>query len=94
MKIYIATVVDRHTNPFAEIFTDLEKAKMWARDKAEKYSYYKEDIDETETVDGWEFYIKYTCEGDYIFIVEQEVPVVICKHFELPDFCNRIGEFI
>ena len=73
MKIYTAIWEDRHSDTTAHLFSDLDEAISWAREKADEYSKrYPEDYME-EDYEGYLFYVSYSCEGDHIHITEEEL---------------------
>jgi len=72
MKIYNVIWKDRHTDTTATPFTDLDKAKAWAWEKARSVCRFPEDLEE-EAVRGWLYCVNYSCEGDCLWITEHEI---------------------
>lgn len=71
MKLYVVMVNDRHTEPYAEIFSDPERAVEWARSKAKEWA--SNGDYEEEQVDGCLFCARYSCEGDAVWVIEKEL---------------------
>lgn len=71
MKIYIALIEDRHTDVEAVPFRDKRAAIRHARGRAHVLG----DPEHTEEVEieGWLFYMRYTCEGDFVRVIEAEL---------------------
>ncbi len=65
--------VDRHSDTEAYVFHRTADAIEWAKTKAREYGR-PEDLDEELTepmrTDGWLYYGNYSCEGDYLRVVE------------------------
>lgn len=72
MKLYVAMVNDRHTDPYCRVFATPEEAIGFARATAKEFCHFKDDYSE-ETVGGWLFYARYSCEDDSAWVVEQEL---------------------
>jgi len=72
MKIYNVLFKDRHFDTTATPFLDREEAKKWAKKQAKKYCRFAKDLKE-ESVEGCLYYIKYSCEGDCLWITEHEI---------------------
>jgi hypothetical protein len=72
VKIYIAMICDRHTDPEAYPFSTAEAAILYARNEAEAYAYDADDIEE-EQVDGWLYHARYSGEGDSVWVVEKDL---------------------
>jgi len=72
MKIYSVIWQDRHSDTTSKPFLDLDEAIMFARSAAKALvmdpKFYIE-----RPIDGWLFYAEYSCEGDCIWITEDEV---------------------
>ena len=66
--IYVAMVKDRHCDPEPYVFTTPEAAIEYARSEAHEYARTPEDVEE-ETIDGWLYYARYSCEGDSVWVV-------------------------
>ena len=77
MKIYIVLQDDRHTDTEATPFLDLDEAMEYARNKAKSDARNPEDVVEMDTPDpdGWLLTIRYSYEGDYIWITEHELTI-------------------
>lgn len=74
MKIFNVIWKDRYCDTTAEPFLDLDEAVEYARESANSVCKFKEDLKEKK-VDGWLFYIQYSCEGCCIWITEHKVDV-------------------
>ena len=72
MKIYNVLWKDRDYDTTAEPFLDFEKAKTWARAKAEEMNDYPEALEE-EDIEGWLYCIRYSYEDDHLWITEHEI---------------------
>jgi hypothetical protein len=77
MNIYIAMIVDRHTDPFAMAFREFDDAVNWVKDCLTDEEFRYED-DEPMTEDelfemGWCYHKKYSCEDDYVYIEISEL---------------------
>jgi len=73
-KIYIVLWKDRHTDTTAHPFFDLDEAKGWAKEQAESFCRFPEDLKEKPTA-GWLYHIVYSCEGDCLWITEHELGI-------------------
>jgi len=72
--VYVVMVNDRHSDPQAIPFLDRGNAISHARSLARNYSAeHPEDFKEDENHDTWEYYVEYSCEGDRIWVVKEEV---------------------
>ena len=71
MQIYIVILEDRHCDVFAKPFVNKEKAISEARKMAEDGAR-DEPVDEQD-IDGWEYYAVFSCEGDCVRVVEEEL---------------------
>lgn len=77
-KIYQVMVDDRHTDTEAIPFTTPEKALAFAKhlyetDYADPDYDNDEEIGELPPPDGWLYYARCSHEGDYIWVVEEEL---------------------
>ena len=72
MKIYIAIWKDRQTDTTAHPFSTPEKAIEFAKENAKKYAIDPDDYEE-RNIDGWLFYVSYSCESDCIYVLEEEL---------------------
>ncbi|HKO85644.1 MAG TPA: hypothetical protein VJ140_14050 [Actinomycetota bacterium] len=72
MKVFICVVNDRHADPEATAWTTADAAIEHARTEARACARHPEDYEE-RTVEGWLFYVRYSCEGDSAWVVEREV---------------------
>jgi hypothetical protein len=77
MNIYIAMIVDRHTNPYASAFKELDDAIAWIKSELTEREWEYED-DEPMTEDElrdvrWFYHKRYSCEGDYAFVEISEL---------------------
>lgn len=72
MKIFIAMINDRHTDPEPFPFTTAEDAINFARTEAYEYAHTVEDVEETN-VDGWLYSATYSPEGDSVWVIEKEL---------------------
>lgn len=76
MKIYIATIVDRHHEPYSEAFKTLDDALDWAKEEIGcRWDYV--DGEEMTGMElkfaGWKWHKVYSCEGDFAYIRESEL---------------------
>lgn len=69
MFCYIVICQDRHSDTTAHPFTNKNKAISEARRIAKEYCRHPEDYNE-EQIDGWLFHAQYSCESDYVYVVE------------------------
>lgn len=69
MQIYNVIIEDRHNDVKVRSFFNRERAIEIAKDTAislnRDLEYLKEDI-----IEGWEFYIEYSCEGDCVRVIK------------------------
>jgi len=69
MDIYNVITEDRHNDAAVRSFFNRERAIEIAKETAlslnKDLTYLKEDI-----IEGWEFYIEYSCEGDCIHVIK------------------------
>jgi hypothetical protein len=74
MKVYVAMINDRHTDPEPYVFTNAHAAIDYARREAKEYTNtdHPEDYEERE-VNGWLFYASYSVEGDSVWVIEKEL---------------------
>ncbi len=78
MKVYVVVVNDRHADPEIKLFKDEQKALGYAEQAVQDTARHPEDIERDELNDfmkrdGWIYYVRYSCEGDYIVVYEREV---------------------
>lgn len=77
MKIYNVLINDRHTDPEIHSFTDRATAIKFAEDTVLEYCQYPEDLElmtaEQLQPDNWVYYARYSCEGDYVRVTEDEL---------------------
>lgn len=72
MKIYIAMVCDRHTDPEPEVFATPDSAIAWARAEAGNLAAGHPGCTVEEgQVDGWLYYATYCVEGDSVWVIEK-----------------------
>lgn len=73
IKIYNVLWEDRHSDTTVKPFTDLNEAIEYAKTQAHESSQkYPEDYKESK-IEGWLFYVTYSCEGDCLWITEHEL---------------------
>ncbi len=72
MKIYNVLWKDRHTDTTATPFLDKDKAISWAKKMAKDSCSHIEDLIE-EQIDGWLYYVRYSCEDDCLWVTEHIV---------------------
>jgi len=70
--VYVVVIEDRHCDTSVEVWTDREAAIASARALAKEYCRHQDDYHE-ETIQGWEFYVRYSCEGDSTRVVKTTV---------------------
>ncbi len=70
MKLYIAMIADRHSDPEPYPFTTPEAAIAFARREAEQLT--NTEVVE-EPVAGWLYHATYSGEGDSVWVVEREL---------------------
>lgn len=71
MKIYVVIVQDRHSDIEIKLFANKEQAIDKARQLAHEYCSHKEDYEEDLECRGWVFFVRYSCEGDNIRVIEK-----------------------
>ncbi len=69
MEIYNVIIEDRQCDVEVRSFRNRENAIEIAKKIAERLNRHVEDMEE-ETVDGCEFFITYSCEGDHVSVVK------------------------
>ncbi len=69
MEIYNVIIEDRRNDVEVRSFRNREKAIEIALKRAKELNRHIEDMEE-ETVDGYELFITYSCEGDSVSVVE------------------------
>ncbi|MCP4540143.1 MAG: hypothetical protein GY832_23645 [Chloroflexi bacterium] len=72
MGVYVIIINDRHLDVDVLLYSDREEAVDTARDLAKTACSAKEDYEELKTGGGI-FFAKYSCEGDYIRVIERTV---------------------
>jgi hypothetical protein len=75
-SVYVVLLMDRHTGPQVEIFSDKDKAINHAKDIVRGYGYGElidEELAKEMQKEGWLYYNCYSCEGDYVVVMEQEI---------------------
>jgi hypothetical protein len=76
MKIYIATIVDRHCEPYSEAFKTIDDALSWVVAEIGDNLHYVDSEEMTESelkLAKWEWHRAYSCEGDFAYIHESEL---------------------
>jgi hypothetical protein len=81
MKIYVAMICDRHTDPEPYLFTTVQAAIDFARTKAIEYAqfpldeYDDDEVGEQEPAEdsGWLYLFTYSTEGDSVWVLEKEL---------------------
>jgi hypothetical protein len=73
VKVYVAMICDRHSDPTPEVFTSagaaIDYARTWARDHAHR----PDDFEEPPLPDGWLYYAEYSPESDAVWVVEKDL---------------------
>lgn len=72
MNVYAVLLEDRHTDVHVEVFADRDEAIERARTLAKENARFPDDYKE-ETIEGWEFYCRYSCEDDSTRVVATEL---------------------
>lgn len=75
MKIYVAIIEDRHTDPYVELFTTPEAAIEYAKEEALKGARGDASQVKEEPIEGWLYHANFSCEGDHVRVLEKEVHV-------------------
>jgi hypothetical protein len=70
MKLYVAMIEDRHTDPEPFVFSTPEAAVEFARSQAVNGARGGFEVEE-EPIDGWLFYARYSDEGDSVWVIEK-----------------------
>jgi len=74
--VYVVIDVDRHLDPDAFVFADLDSAMEWARTTAREkdlHGVLDEELSDPMREIGWLYYACYSIEGDDLCVVEREV---------------------
>jgi len=77
-SLYLLVVVDRHREPYAELFDSLKSALDYVFDcvlsEDEKVFIDDEQMTPEELNEaGWVYHKRYSCEDDYVYIIKKEV---------------------
>ena len=72
MDIYLVVIQDRHAETEVKAFFDRSEAIKFARDCAIELASREQDYKELE-IDGWEFFAKYSPDGDHIRVLKREI---------------------
>lgn len=72
MEIYNVIIEDRHNDVTVRSFFNRERAIEIAKETAFSLNRNKENLKE-DIIKGWEFYIEYSCEGDYIHVIKTKL---------------------
>ena len=70
--MFVVLIEDRHVDINVELFEELDDAISYAKETANEYYQNKEDYREIE-IKPWLFYVKFSCEGDNIHIIEKNI---------------------
>jgi hypothetical protein len=70
--VFVVIIEDRHCDTSAEVWTDRDAAIARAKAIALEYCRHQDDYAE-ETIQGWEFYVRYSCESDCVRVVKTAV---------------------
>jgi hypothetical protein len=73
MKIYNILINDRHADIELMPYKNKDKAIAKARQLARKYCVFKEDYEEYIPNGNWIFNAKYSCESDFVAVIEDEL---------------------
>ena len=78
MTAYTLVIEDRHEDVEVRVYKYCDVAIRAARRVAKEHAHFPEDIEEYK-VPGWEYYCRYSCEGDSVRveckeIIEEEAP--------------------
>ena len=82
MKIHVAMIADRHSDPEPELFTYLENAIQYVRKWAQENASRPEDFEEPTVPEDWLYYATYSTEGDSVWVLEKELDGEIYKAIE------------
>jgi hypothetical protein len=72
MKVYVAMICDRHSNPEPYLLSDAQAAIDFARDQANSLAYDPLVVEE-EPIGGWLYHATYSGEGDSVWVIEREI---------------------
>lgn len=70
MKLYVAMIRDRHSDPDAYVFSTPEAAVEYAKTCVQEYARHPESIEE-EPIEGWLYHARYSSEGDAVWVLEK-----------------------
>lgn len=70
--VYVAVVIERHSDPTVTVWTSERAAVDHARDEAEGFARDTGDLAES-TTPGWLYYVDWSPEGDYAWVERVEV---------------------
>ncbi len=70
MKLYVAMVQDRHSDPVIRVFSTLDLAIAWTRREFAMCVKRPTEIKEDKKPEPWLYYATYGHEGDYAGIEE------------------------
>jgi len=71
IKIYVAMICDRHTDPEPHLFSTPEAAIDFARGEAQHNARSNEDVEEHAAPEGWLYYATYSGESDSVWVLEK-----------------------
>jgi hypothetical protein len=69
--MFVVILEDRHIDVEVELYNEKEKAYERAMSLAKENCRHPEDL-ELGKVEGWLLYIRYSCEGDSVRVLEKE----------------------
>lgn len=72
--VYVVIIDDRHTDTDVAVFSTAEKAIAFAKAEVFNLASHPEDIEEEE-VKEWLYCVRYSGEGDSIWVVERVIDV-------------------
>ena len=72
MRLFVAMIADRHTDPEPELFSTAAAAIDYARTYAFDHARSRRYVSE-EPIDGWLYHARYSDEGDSVWVLEKEV---------------------
>ena len=72
VKVYVAMICDRHSDPEPYVFETAVDAIAYARSEALEGARTPENVVE-EQIDAWLYYARYSPEGDSVWVLEKDV---------------------
>jgi hypothetical protein len=71
MKVYVLITEDRHIDVLVDLFKNKDRAIKTAETRAKEYAKAYHSEVETEKIEGWVYYAKYSLDGDCVRVVER-----------------------